>query len=516
MANLADITSRDDSAHQNAEAHLSAHLLSLWQRVDRLLAGLLVFEWVGCCVLAVWRTPLNWIGSSSTLHPHFFAAVFLGGVITLLPVGLVLKCPGRAMTRHVVAAAQMLMSALLIHLGDGRIEMHFHIFGSLAFLAFYRDWRVLITATAVVTLDHLLRGIFMPVSVYGVLTASLWRTAEHAGWVIFEDLFLIGSCVQGVKELRGIANQRALLEHSHRNVEQKVTLRTNELQTAQTELVKSARFAGMAEIATSVLHNVGNVLNSVNVSATIVADKLRQSEVPSLARVSGMILSHQADLGTYLTSDPRGKMIPDFLTQLATCLSEEQREMLSEVEQLATGIEHIKQVVAAQQTMVKTSNVRSDVNPADLLDTALSIQGRSTVKSIRFERDYQFKEAVNLDQHKVLQILINLVSNARHAVMSQPESNRLITLRVLSVDGKLRYQVCDSGVGIKAENLTRIFSHGFTTKKEGHGFGLHSSVNAAREMGGSLTVTSEGENRGAQFTLDIPLKFVSEATPCKI
>jgi signal transduction histidine kinase len=507
-----------DAVTARANALLSIHQHTIWRRTDRLLAGLLMCEWIACTLLARLRSPFAFDAGVRSVHPHVWAAFLLGGAIIAMPVFLVLRLPGHRLTRHVVAAGQMLMSGLLIHLGDGRIEMHFHIFGSLAFIAFYRDWRVLITATVVVVGDHLLRGLFMPLTIYGVQSASLWRTFEHAGWVIFEDIFLIGACVQGVEEMRGIATNRALLEHSYNDVEHQVAQRTQELKNTQAELMKSARSAGMAEIATSVLHNVGNVLNSVNVSATIVAGKLKESEIPSLAKVSELLASNQNDLGQYITADERGKLIPSFLADLANCLGDEQKQMIAEVENLARGIEHIKQVVASQQQMAKSSNVNSAVKPADLFNTAISIQGPATTTGIEFVREFEPVEAVTLDQHKVLQILINLVSNARHAVISRPVDQRRITLRVKSVGSsegdRLRFQVHDTGVGISPENLTRIFSHGFTTKKEGHGFGLHSAANAAREMGGSLSASSDGVNLGATFTLDLPLRFVSQESAC--
>ncbi|MBC7784383.1 MAG: histidine kinase, partial [Burkholderiales bacterium] len=315
----------------DAERHLREHQISIWARTDRLFAGLLLFEFIAGIALALWRSPLTWTGASSSIHPHVWAAAVLGAVIVALPVYLAARRPAQQLTRHVVAISQMLMSGLLIHLGDGRIEMHFHIFGSLAFLAFYRDWRVLITASAVVAVDHLVRGLFAPQTIYGVISASSWRTLEHAGWVIFEDIFLIGSCLQGVREMRGIAQNRALLEHNHRTIETKVQERTAQLKSAQDQLMTAARSAGMAEIATSVLHNVGNVLNSVNVSATIVADKLRHSEMPSLGKVSEMIAENKPQLGAFFTLDERGKMLPDFIVDLAKCLGEEQQLMLAEV-----------------------------------------------------------------------------------------------------------------------------------------------------------------------------------------
>lgn len=502
-----------------ADAHLLDHQLTIWKRTDRLLAGLLLFEWAGCIVLALWRSPRTWVGTVSSIHPHVWAAVLLGGVIVSLPIVLAWMCPGKSLTRQTIAVGQMLMSALLIHLGDGRIEMHFHIFGSLAFLAFYRDWRVLITASVVVALDHLFRGIYLPESVYGVMSASIWRTMEHAWWVVFEDIFLIASCIQGVREMRGIAVNRALLEQSFQDVEAKVTERTAQLKSAQEDLMKAARSAGMAEIATSVLHNVGNVLNSVNVSATIIADKLRQSELASLTKVGEMITQHKTDVADFLTQDERGKLIPEFITELASCLGEEQSTMLSEVENLNQGIEHIKRIVAAQQSMAKTRNVKTTATLSSLIESAITMAGPSAVGDVEIHRQAADCPPANVDQHKVLQILINLLSNARHAVMYRPRGQRLVTMTAELVETggerRLRFQVIDNGGGIAPENLTRIFGHGFTTKKEGHGFGLHGAANAAREMQGALTAFSEGPGKGATFTLEIPAVFEEQGAVCQ-
>src|SRR3989442_14926082 len=176
---------------RRAEALFLEHRQSIYQRTDRLFAGLMALQWVAALAAAYWVSPLTWSGRYSQTHVHVWAALFLGGAITLFPVCLALIRPGRASTRNVIAVGQMLMSALLIHLSGGLIETHFHVFGSLAFLAFYRDWRVLISASFVVALDHYLRGVYWPASVYGVLAPSWWRWLEHAGWVIFEDVFLI-------------------------------------------------------------------------------------------------------------------------------------------------------------------------------------------------------------------------------------------------------------------------------------------------------------------------------------
>ncbi|HMJ83568.1 MAG TPA: ATP-binding protein [Vicinamibacterales bacterium] len=192
----------------------------LHQRTDRLFAGLLVFQWIGGILFALWVSPLAWSGTVSRTHVHVWAAIILGGIINLFPAALGVLRPGRPSTRFTIGVAQMLAGALLIHLSGGRIETHFHVFGSLAFLAFYRDWRVLIPATIVVALDHMLRGLFWPQSVYGVFVASQWRWLEHAAWVIFEDVFLLMSCVSGLAEMRQTAERTAALEQEVRTRQQ--------------------------------------------------------------------------------------------------------------------------------------------------------------------------------------------------------------------------------------------------------------------------------------------------------
>ena len=204
------------SVSRRAAELFAAHKHDIHTRTDRLFAGLMALQWVGGILFAVWISPLAWSGTTSSTHLHVWAAVVLGGLISLFPALLGLLRPGLPSTRYTIATAQMLMGALLIHLTGGRIETHFHVFGSLAFLAFYRDWRVLVPATVVVALDHILRGMFWPQSVYGVLVASHWRWLEHAAWVIFEDVFLVVACLRSVGELRETADRTAALEQEVR------------------------------------------------------------------------------------------------------------------------------------------------------------------------------------------------------------------------------------------------------------------------------------------------------------
>ena len=216
MSSHSTLSARDASTSDRAGQLFAEAWHQIRHRTDRLFAGLMVFQWLMGIVFALWVSPLAWDGPVSRTHLHVWAAIIVGGIISLFPALLGLFRPGVPSTRYVIAVAQMLMGALLIHLTGGRIETHFHVFGSLAFLAFYRDWRVLIPATVVVALDHLLRGIFWPQSVYGVVVASQWRWLEHAAWVLFEDVVLFVACRRSIAEMRHTADRTATLEREVR------------------------------------------------------------------------------------------------------------------------------------------------------------------------------------------------------------------------------------------------------------------------------------------------------------
>lgn len=606
-------------------------------------------QWVAGIGAALWISPRTWIGGTSQTHWHVWAAVFLGAAISSLPIYLAWKQPGRVLTRHVMAVAQMLTSALWIHLTGGRIETHFHVFGSLAFFAFYRDWKVLLTATVVVALDHMLRGIFWPQSVFGVLTPSPWRWMEHAGWVIFEDTFLLISIKDSLHDMLEAASRRAKLETVNEMIERQVTERTSQLTTAHQELqaseqrfrmlsasapigifeadkagnglytnecwqkiaglslaeslgtgwhqavheedrermvgewsnkvsegsefngeyrfcrgngdirwvhvrsvptrskrgeitgyvgtveditdrkraqadleqahkelLEASRRAGMAEVATGVLHNVGNVLNSVNVASSCLADMVRKSKSERLSKVAMMLRENEADLEGFLTRDSKGKHIPKYIMALSEHLATEQAVALEELGHLQKNISHIKDIVCMQQSFSKVSGIVENLSITELVEDALRINSSNLAQQyVRVKREFECAPSVTVDKHKVLQILVNLVRNAQQACEDSGREGKELTVRVQSGEGRVRISVIDNGVGIPSENLTRIFSHGFTTRKNGHGFGLHSGALAARETGGSLHAESEGVGRGATFTLELPFggQYYSNGNP---
>ncbi len=884
-----------DGWEARAENLYDTSLLVIRQRADRMFSHLMIIQWLAGIAAAVWISPRTWIGATSSIHWHIWAAVFLGGAIISLPVLLARKLPGHVLTRHTIAVAQMLTSALLIHLTGGRIETHFHVFGSLAFIAFYRDWRVLLTATLVVAMDHIARGLFWPQSVFGVLASSPWRWLEHAGWVLFEDTFLFLSIRQGLRDLREVATRRAHLETVNAEIEQQVADRTIELTFAHTELqasesrfssaftdaaigmalvspegrwlkvnralctllgysaeelcgkafqdvthpddlekgleqvrltlagtinsyqiekryqhkegavvwallsvslvreaggaprhfiaqiqditerklaqkqlaeseyrlrsilatepecvklvavdgtllemnpaglvmveaerveqvvgknvyglvapehrsrfqtlneavfrgesrsaefeliglkgtrrwmethacplrdpdgqiyaqlavtrdvterkraeqkilaslkevsdlksaldaaaivdvtdaqgiitavndqwcaisqysraellgqshrlvnsghhpteffatlwqtitqgkiwkgevcnrtkdgtlfwvdttvvpfldetgkpfqyivirfditerkradaalakahqelVEVSRQAGMAEVATGVLHNVGNVLNSINVTATCVAESLRKSKAASLPRLAALLREHESDLGAFLTTDPRGKQIPEYLTQLGEHIVGEQAHAQEELTELRKHIDHIKDIVTMQQDFARVSGLTEIVNVPDLVEDALRMNVSSLMRhDVKVIKDFSPVPPITVEKHKVLQIIVNLLGNAKHACEAGNRDDKQVTLRVMQAADRVCIEVADNGVGIAPENMTRIFSHGFTTKKTGHGFGLHSGALAAQELGGALKVRSAGVGQGATFTVELPLQ----------
>ncbi|WP_372239201.1 sensor histidine kinase [Pseudomonas sp. 7SR1] len=275
----------------------------------------------------------------------------------------------------------------------------------------------------------------------------------------------------------------------------------------QTELNAKSRQAGMAEIATTVLHNVGNVLNSVNVSAELVSSQMRASKAQGLARVAQMMNEHIDDLGDFLTRDQKGKLLPEYLIRLADVVTVEQQGIIEELGQLTKGIDHIKTIVAAQQSYAVAVSIVETVPVSQLIDDALRMSaGSRSRQEVAVVKEIADLPLLSLDRHRVLLILVNLISNARQALGGVLDRKPCITFSAGLTEGPtLRITVSDNGNGIAPEHLPRIFSHGFTTRPDGHGFGLHSCALAAQEMGGRLTVHSEGAGHGATFILDIPL-----------
>jgi PAS domain S-box-containing protein len=327
---------------------------------------------------------------------------------------------------------------------------------------------------------------------------------------------------EGAKGLESFHEVRLvpLLQDQIVAIARDITKRKNaeaKLEQMHKQLADASRLAGMAEIANNVLHNVGNVLNSVNISAGMIGAKLRDSKDQGLARAVQLMNEHNADLGDFFTRDAKGRALPGYLNKLVAALAAEKHSIATELESLTRSIDHIKDIVATQQSYSGATSLVEAVQIEELLEDAVRINAAAIARQrVAIIKEYAQVPALLLDKHRVLQILTNLVGNAWQAMEGVLDRVHQITLRT-QVSGptdtpRLMIRIEDNGRGIARENLARLFTHGFTTRQDGHGFGLHSCVLAAKEMQGTLTAHSNGPDQGATFTLELPANR-AESTP---
>lgn len=465
-----------DSLTERSARLFQEHQHQIVRNTSRLFAALLLIQWVAGIVAALVITPRTWAGPTSTIHLHVWSALVFGALINSLPIFLALTRPCHTATRHIIAVAQMLTSALLIHITGGRIETHFHVFGSLAFLAFYRDWRVFIPATLVVGLDHLVRGVFWPQSVYGALTASVWRSVEHAAWVIFENIFLIIACRRNVQEMWDIAIHRARLEDTNALVEAKVAKRTQELTAAHTAL-QVAEEANQAK--STFLANMSHELRTP-LNAIIGYSEMLQEEVEELGHAT---------------------LLPDL---------EKIRHAGKHLLALISDILDLSKIEAGKmQIYLETCSV-SDV-VADVIATVQPLADKNTN---RLDVDVAANAGtMYTDVTKLRQSLCNLLSNA--CKFTEKGLVRLeVRRQVQHSTAWLTFTVADTGIGISPAQMGKLF-HSFTQadasttrKYGGTGLGLALSQHLCRMLGGDITGTS-ALDQGSTFTIRLPAQTVA-------
>ncbi|MCF3649140.1 ATP-binding protein [Synoicihabitans lomoniglobus] len=358
----------------------------------------------------------------------------------------------------------------------------------------------------------------------GWLISGLKRLAASADRIASTADYSVRAEVGGKDEVghltatfNAMLNRLQESDQSLRTSNQALSHEIKERSRLEKALLESSRLAGMAEVATGVLHNVGNVLTSINVAAQLAREHLDQSRLSALGRVAHLLEPYENDPQRFYREHPKANLLPRLLRQLHGQLETERHEVRREITTLNQNIEHVKEIVTSQQNFASNAGFSEKLVAAELVEEALQIQFSSLARHhIVVERKLTTEVTFISDRHAVLQILVNLVSNAVHALKSMPPADRRMIVGIETTAQALHFYVRDFGKGIEPANLTRVFQHGFTTRKDGHGFGLHSGANSARQMGGQLLAESDGPGRGATFTLLLPISGAAPLLPSRI
>lgn len=433
---------------------------------------LFVLQWVGAIITAYVVSPRAWSGLESSLHPHVFAAAFLGGLISLFPIFLIFFYPIHSLTRYIVAIAQILWSSILIHLTGGRIETHFHVFGSLAFLSFYRDWKVLAIPTLIVAADHYFRGIYWPQSVFGITTPEAWRWIEHGCWVVFENSFLVMACIIGLREARAISDRTAQLEFTNETIETKVRIRTKELEVSQKKLEEASK--AKDTFLANMSHEIRTPLNGIIGMSSILNETpldAKQKRYVDVIIDSGKVLLNVITDILEFSRIQAGKL--------------ELHDSLFNMEALISEVTSVVSFAANEKKLKLTSSVQENI-PKFLFGDAFRLKQvliNLSNNAIKFTEKGEVRISVEYDGEK-------------------KNSNECCPLKIT---------VSDTGIGIPQERIQELFKpftqldNSSTRKYGGSGLGLSIVSNIVALMKGTIEVQST-IGIGSQFAVRIELK----------
>lgn len=495
--------SEDRPINDRARELLDEHRDSIYRRTDHMFAWLMFFQWVTGIGIALWVSPYSWAGRTQYVHPHIWSALVIGGLICSLPILLANYYPGRTITRQTIAVGQALASALLIHLMGGRIEAHFHIFGSLAFLAFYRDWKVLITASIVVAVDHIARGLFWPESIYGLSIFGWQRSLEHAGWVIFEDVFLIYSTWISCREMTVIANRRAEMEKMQAEVEREVTERTREIELQRLVLQESHER----------LERQTNELRKA----------IEASEGANRAK-SAFLANMSHEIRTPLTAILG---FADVLLETGD-IYKAPVERIDAIETIRRNGSHLISLIndLLDFSKIEAGKFQVENLPCSLhrliADIRQLMQVRAEEKKLNIDVEYDgpIPDMVLTDPTRLRQILMNLLSNAIKFT-HEGNVNMKVALVGKAPNRRIQIDVTDTGIGISEEMRDKLFQPftqgdgSMSRRFGGTGLGLTISKRFAGLLGGDLTIV-DTSHTGTTFRLTIdpgPLHNVSFQEP---
>ncbi len=474
---------------EDARARLAA--------VDRSLAPLLMLEYVAASLAA------GLSGADALLE-----VAAAGALVTLPPLALSWRTPGAAATRWAIALGQLAWCALLIALWGWRPGALAAICGALAVAALYRDLRLLAASTTLAVAGPAL------LSLTGAAAIPLAEALEGGAWIAACATALAISARNSARDQLLLDRHRVDVQGFERalgeltvSMEERVAVRTRalkqardrsnqmlaELERTQEEKLALSRAAGMAEVATGVLHNVGNALNSIRVSSEQISEQIARMRIDGLSRVVGL-LEQQGAL-----TDPRIKLL---LGKLCESLAGDRDRVVEELKRLREGLDHTATLVSRQQSNARKVTIAEERSLRQVLEEAL------TLSALRGGVEVQLQVAddgpVALDRHRVVEILVNLIRNAAQATARAEHPGRLVLGARREASGMLAFSVQDNGVGLSEADQAKLFQLGFTTKADGHGFGLHACANLAGEIGGRITCSSAGPGLGACFTLKIP------------